>query len=148
MRTLCKVCILVPQFAYYPDSSCGTTTLSIDSSTPTVFKSPNYDDATPNYPNLLSCQWQFTAAPVDQLILVEFNSMDTEYGYDYVYVGSVTGVGPIARMFAYSGSTTPGLVWLSPANVVTIAMDTDDDNNDIDYQGFQVTLTVVSAGGK
>ncbi|XP_072025139.1 uncharacterized protein [Amphiura filiformis] len=124
-------------------SSCGTTSYTIASGGNIVFKSPNYDDANPNYPSMMFCQWEFTA-PADMVILVEFNTFDLQNEDDYVYVGTTTGVSPLARTFAYTGNTVPS-TWVSSGNVVAISMDTDD-GNDVNYRGFQVTLTAVNPG--
>ncbi len=80
------------------------------------------------------------------VITVEFTTFNLEPDSDYVYFGTEAGVGPTARMFSYTGSSLP-TTWTSGGNVVTISMDTDDDQ-DSNYQGFQVTLTAVDPACK
>ncbi len=110
-----------------------------------IFKSPNYDDLFPNYPNVMFCQWEFTA-PANQVILVEFNTFDLEEDDDFVYVGTTSGVGPDGRIFSHTGNAVPN-TWVSTGNVVTLSMDTYKFN-DNDYMGFQVTLSAVNPDGK
>ena len=84
------------------------------------------------------CQWEFITSSA--FILVEFNTFNVESGYDYVYVGLETGVGPRARELRYTGSSVPS-PWFSNSTFVTISMFTDYS---VTKKGFQVTLI----GGK
>ena len=79
------------------------------------------------------------------LVLVQFNTLNVADGDDFVYVGTEPDVGPLARIFSYTGNVQPG-TWVSSGNTVTISMDTDD-MSDTSFQGFRVTLTAVNPGG-
>ena len=110
-----------------------------------TFQSPGFTETPPNYPNTMFCQWDFTA-PADMLISVDFTTFNLEDSKDYVYVGTTTGVGPLARQFSYTGSSLP-IKWISSGNTVSIAIDTNDEQ-EVSHQGFQVTLTATDPTSK
>ncbi len=119
---------------YFLGTACGQLTYSLASGESTVFQSPGFSSS--GYSDNMFCQWTFTS-PADTYLTFTFTAFNVESGYDYVYIGTEAGVGPLSRLNSYTGSTIPD-DYQPGGNTAAITLATDGS---VTEQGFSVTVT-------
>ncbi|KAJ8018374.1 Tolloid-like protein 2 [Holothuria leucospilota] len=113
----------------------GEVKESIFVNTSYIFNSPNFPS---NYPNDFEYTWYFSTNPGSQL-LVTFNAISTESGYDYIYVREGSNISAISDLLLqWSGTGSPDeLRILSSENIIWVTFISDGS---VTYNGFEAIV--------